>query len=39
MTIQERVNEHLTEGFECFPKSRVVGIFLQGSLGQKYINY
>lgn len=31
MTVQERVNEHLSEGFEHFPKSRVVGIFLQGS--------
>lgn len=31
MTVQERVNEHLNEGFEYFPKSRVVGIFLQGS--------
>lgn len=31
MTVQERVMEHLREGLEFFPQSRVVGIFLQGS--------
>lgn len=31
MTTQERVNEHYWEALEYFPKSRVVGIFLQGS--------
>lgn len=31
MTIKDRVNEHLKEGFEYFSESRVIGIFLQGS--------
>ena len=31
MTTQERVNEHLQEAFQYFPKDRVVAICLQGS--------
>ena len=31
MTVMERLEEHLQEAYEYFPKDRVIGIFLQGS--------
>lgn len=35
MAVMKRVQEHLNESYQYFPESRVVGIFLQGSPGQK----